>query len=48
MKITIEKDNLDEFWVVTINDITTMKAKTLYKVVKALLGFAKGHPEVEK
>ena len=42
MKIVIEKDNLEDFWIVTIDEVATMKAKSLYKVVKSLLGFVKG------
>jgi len=48
MKIVIEKDNLDEFWVVTIDDKPMNKSKWLHKVIAALLRYVKSQPQLDK
>lgn len=41
-------NKVDGFWRVEVNGVEISKAKGLVKVCKSLVGFVKGHPELEK
>jgi len=40
-EIKVTKDSLTEYWIVSIDGVASMKAKTLEKLVKTLYKWAK-------
>lgn len=48
MKITIQKNTQTKYWHVYIDDVDMLKAKRLLTIVKTLVKFIKGRPELDK
>ena len=46
--IEIKQDSVTGYWYVFIHGKDTMKAKRLLTVVRTLVKYVKGHPEIDK